>query len=125
MKGSRHIPKPITFMKKFLLPVAAFATFLFVACSSPSTPGEEAIQMIEEATEKIEKAENLAEFQAISNEMEAKFEELEKKNPDYKPTAEEEKKMEEVQSKFEEVCQQKAMQFIGDLTGGGEGEGEE
>lgn len=111
-------------MKKFLIPVVAFATFLLMACSS-GTPGEKAIKMIEEATEKVSEAKNIEELEAIGDEFETKFQEMDKENPDYKPTAEEEKQMEDAMNKFQEACQKKAQEFVGDLLGGSDEEEEE
>lgn len=111
-------------MKKFLMPLVAFAAFLFVACSSP-TPTDEAIDLMEEATEKIEKAQTLDEFQAVSEEMETKFAEMEKKYPDYEPTAEDKQRVEDAMNKFQEVCQKKATEFVGAMLGDGDDSGEE
>ena len=123
MKGSRHTLTPVFIMKKFLVPVVAFATFLLVACSS-ATPGEEANKMVEEATEKVENAKDVAELEALGDEFETKFAELKKANKDYQPTAEEEKKMEEAMKKFQEACQKKAKELVDDMLGGS-GENEE
>ena len=110
-------------MKKLLIPMVAFATFLFVACSKPS-PVDEAISLIEEATEQVEKAKNITELESISQDFEAKFDALDKKYPDFKPTADEDKKLDEVQKKFEDAMQKKVEEFLDDIIGDGDNPGE-
>ena len=68
-------------MKKFLIPVVAFAAFLMVSCSGGS-PIDKAIGVIEDATAKVEKAESAEEIEKIGKEVEAKMAELEKEYKD-------------------------------------------
>lgn len=98
-------------MKKFLIPVVAFAAFLMVSCSS--NPGDKAISLIKDATAKMEKAESVEEIEKIGNEMEEEFSKLAEENKDYEGTEAQQKEIQEAMAAFQEAAMKKATELAG------------
>ncbi len=98
-------------MKKFLIPVVAFAAFLMVSCSS--NPGDKAISMIKDYTAKMEKASSVEEIEKIGKEMQEEFTKLGEGNEDFKPTEAQAEELAKAMTAFEEAATKKATELAG------------